>query len=280
MTGLLLVDKPQDWTSSDVVAKLRGVLHERRIGHAGTLDPLATGLLIVMVGSATKASEYVMAHDKSYTASIRLGTVTDTQDITGNVLSTQKADVSIEELKKAAESFTGDIAQIPPMYSAIKHKGRKLYEIARSGGEVERKPRNIHIDSIDVKESAEDGDYVLDISCSSGTYIRTLCHDIGAELGCGACMSALRRTRIGNYSLENAHTIDEISEEYLIPVDTVFSAFPAWTANPRQEEKIRCGNPVPVELGDGLFRVYSPSGDFLMLGRAQNGTLYVEKSFY
>ena len=287
MTGLLLIDKPQDWTSSDVVAKLRGVLHEKRIGHGGTLDPLATGLLIIMVGNATKASEYVIAHDKSYSAALRPGVVTDTQDITGNVLTSCPAKVTEEELRAAADDFTGEITQIPPMYSAIKYHGKKLYEIARCGGEVERKPRNICINSITITGRA-DRDFTMDISCSSGTYIRTLCHDIGARLGCGACMSALRRTRVGKFSIDDAHTIDEIIKaqekgkicEYLIPLERVFSEFPAIEAEKEAERKIICGNPVPEDEKDGLYRVFSRSGAFLMLGRVRNGILYVEKSFW
>ena len=232
MNGFLLVDKEQDWTSSDVVAKLRGVLHERRIGHAGTLDPMATGLLVVMVGKCTKASDYVMHQDKEYIASIKLGTVTDTQDIWGNVLHKSDECVSLKELEEVIESFTGDIEQIPPMYSAIKINGQKLCNIARRGGEVEREPRKIHVETIEVLSGGGD-EYCLRINCSSGTYVRTLCHDIGAKLGCGACMSSLRRVRIGNASVDDAHRISEISEEFLIPGDN-----PMWNLPEKIVEKI------------------------------------------
>ena len=287
MTGILLVDKEQDWTSSDVVSKLRGVLHERRIGHAGTLDPLATGLLIVLLGRATRASDYAMAHCKEYVALMRTGLITDTQDITGTAIGGNPRDISTGELNAALKKFTGNISQIPPMYSAIKVSGKKLYEIARSGREVERSSRNITVDSIEyLGKSGED--FKLRIKCSAGTYIRTLCHDIGTELGCGACMSGLRRTSIGNYSVNNAHTIAQIEEamnsgridEMIIPVDSLFADCPAYYASLVEEKKIRNGNSFPLEANDGLLRVYSPSEEFLMLGRVRNNTLFTEKSFF
>ena len=226
MTGIILVDKEQGWTSSDVVAKLRGVLRERRIGHAGTLDPMATGVLVVMVGRGTRASEYLMRHEKKYRAIFRPGIVTDTQDTTGNILAENPCSITREQLENAAKAFLGDIEQIPPMYSAIKIKGKKLYEIARRGGEVEREPRKIKVWAIDIL-SNEGTDWVLDIKCSSGTYVRTLCHDIGRKLGCGGCMSALRRTQIGGVRVEDAHKISEISDErYLLPPDEPLFALP------------------------------------------------------
>lgn len=226
MNGFLLIDKEQDWTSSDVVAKLRGILHERRIGHAGTLDPMATGLLIVMVGKCAKASDYIMKHDKEYICSFRPGITTDTQDIWGTVLNTGNAAVCREELEAILPRFTGEIEQIPPMYSAIKIKGQKLYDIARRGGEVERDPRKITVQSIDIL-SKEGEDYVLDIKCSSGTYVRTLCNDIGEALGCGGCMSSLRRVKIGSVSVEEAHRISEIKDDsFLLPPDAPFCELP------------------------------------------------------
>lgn len=206
-----------------MVAKLRGILHERRIGHAGTLDPMATGLLIVMVGKCTKASDFLMKHDKEYICTLHLGLETDTQDIWGRPVaasepcSADAKSVTRAELEEVLLSFVGEIEQIPPMYSAIKIKGKKLYEIARRGGEVEREPRKITVYSIDIL-SNEGSDWVLDIKCSSGTYVRTLCHDIGRKLGCGGCMSALRRVQIGGLRVEDAHKISEISDErYLLP---------------------------------------------------------------
>ena len=183
MNGILLIDKEQDWTSNDVVAKLKGILHERRIGHSGTLDPMATGLLVVFIGRATRAVEFAEGHDKRYLASLRLGVTTDTQDTTGNVLKTGDASgVDEAALRAVLDRFTGEQLQTPPMYSAIKVNGRRLYDIARSGGEVERAPRPICVKSIEI--TGRDGDdWPLDISCSKGTYVRTLCNDIGDALG-------------------------------------------------------------------------------------------------
>ncbi|MBQ3010606.1 MAG: tRNA pseudouridine(55) synthase TruB, partial [Oscillospiraceae bacterium] len=197
MNGIILIDKPRDWTSHDVVGKLRRLLQERRIGHSGTLDPLATGLLVVFVGRATRAVEFAEADAKQYIAGLRLGVETDTQDITGTILKETECCVTQEELKAVLPRFMGEISQIPPMYSALKVNGQKLYDIARKGGEVERKPRQITIHSLELVDNShlEEGDYCLDVTCSKGTYIRTLCHDIGEALGVGGTMSSLRRVR-------------------------------------------------------------------------------------
>ena len=287
MNGILLVDKPADWTSSDVVAKLRGILHERRIGHSGTLDPLATGLLVVFVGRATRAVEFAESHAKRYRAGLRLGLVTDTQDITGNALGGETRSVSAEELEAALSRFRGTIEQIPPMYSAIKVGGKKLYEIARRGGEVERMPRPVTISRLELL-GQEDGDWLLDVCCSKGTYIRTLCHDIGAALGCGGCMSALRRLEAGSFSLDNAHTLAEIqtaadegrAEDLLLPVENLFGALPALCVSCEEEARIRCGNPIPEAAADGEYRVYGPKGDFLALSAVIDGRMKTIKSFF
>lgn len=287
MNGILLVDKPQGWTSSDVVMKLKGVLHQRRIGHSGTLDPMATGLLAVFVGRATRAVEFSEAQTKRYVASLRLGTTTDTQDITGNIISHNEVNITKEQLEAVLPEFTGDIIQIPPMYSALKVNGQRLYKIARSGGEVERKGRSITVFGISV--IGRDGDdYVLDISCSKGTYIRTLCNDIGEALGCGGCMSALRRISVGGFSVDNAFTLEKIQEKassgetesLLIPADRLFSDYPELITDENGERKIRCGNDVPCSTADGMYRVFSERGEFLMLGRAEKGRLYTVKSFF
>ena len=286
MTGILLVDKEEGWTSSDVVAKLRGILHERRIGHAGTLDPLATGLLVVMVGQAAKASDYLMHHDKHYTAHLRLGLTTDTQDITGRILSEVKCSVTSEMLQPVLQSFLGESEQIPPMYSAIKIGGQKLYDIARKGGEVERKPRKINIPFLAMTGLAGE-DYILDIDCSAGTYIRTLCNDIGQQLGCGGVMTALRRTASGIFRVEDAHTVSQIAEavrngrtdSLLIPVDRAFGEYPAIHVSEEDSERICHGNPIESNAADGLYRVYDASR-FLMLGRQDHGFLKIEKAFY
>ena len=287
MNGILLIDKPSDWTSSDVVAKLRGVLHERRIGHSGTLDPLATGLLAVFVGRATRAVEFAESHEKQYLASLRLGLSTDTQDITGNRIGGAPRAVSDAELEQALAAFRGDILQLPPMYSAIKVGGKKLYEIARRGGTVERKPRPVHIAALRYL-GREGEDVLLDVTCSKGTYIRSLCHDIGERLGCGGCMSALRRTRAGDFRLEYAYTLDRVQEaadrgeasSLLLPVDSLFADDPALCVDAEAEKRIRTGAAVAVSAVDGDYRVYGPAGDFLALGRSQNGELRTIKSFF
>ena len=192
--GIIIIDKPADWTSMDVCAKLRGILKERRIGHGGTLDPMATGVLPVFVGNATRAVEFAEKGDKEYIAGLRLGLVTNTQDITGEVLSESAVLPDCSALEAVLPTFTGPIAQVPPMFSAIKRDGKKLYELARAGTEVHRDPRPVTIYALEVLEQTGAGDYLLRIRCSKGTYVRTLCHDIGAALGCGGCMYSLRRT--------------------------------------------------------------------------------------
>ena len=289
MNGILLIDKPRDWTSSDVVAKLRGVLREKRIGHAGTLDPMATGLLVVFVGRATRACSFAEAEDKVYHAALRLGQSTDTQDITGTVLREADASFVTEELlRETLRRFEGEIDQIPPMYSAIKQNGRKLYEIARKGGEVERQPRRITVHSLSLA-GRQDGDWLLDICCSKGTYVRTLCHDIGESLGCGGCMSALRRVRAGAFSVEDAHTLSEViaareegrAEELLLPLDRLFTDCPVLTVSPADERRIRCGGEVIVPgKPDGRWRVYGENGAFLALSRSESGVLTTIKSFF
>ena len=224
MDGILLVDKPSEWTSMDVCAHLRGVLHERHIGHTGTLDPNATGLLVVLTGKGTKAAKYAENDTKEYVARMRLGTVTDTQDIWGTVLETNDGTRTKEDIEAVLDAFRGPIMQLPPMYSAIKIRGKKLYEIARRGGDVQREPRPITIHRLAVTDRDEAGDWGLEIECSKGTYIRTLCADIGAALGCGGCMSALRRVRAGKFHSSQAHPLEEIRanpEGYILPLELI-----------------------------------------------------------
>ncbi len=287
MNGIILIDKPQDWTSHDVVAKLRGILHERRIGHSGTLDPLATGLLVVFVGRATRAVEFAEADSKEYIAGLRLGLSTDTQDISGNVIA-ECSDLPDEgAVRRAVNSFIGDIEQIPPMYSAIKIGGKKLYELARKGQSVERAPRKITVSSIEII-GREGGDYLLKIACSKGTYVRTLCNDIGASLGCGACMSSLRRISAGAFSVESAHSIDEVENaanegqlvDITLPVDTLFSALPELKVPESTANRLKTGNIIKISAADGDYRVYSDSAEFLLVGKVENGKLKTIKSFF
>lgn len=287
LNGIMLIDKPCDWTSHDVVGKLRGILHERRIGHSGTLDPMATGLLVVFVGRATRAVEFAEADSKEYIAGLRLGISTDTQDITGNTLKSSNSLPSKAELEQALSAFKGEISQIPPMYSAIKVGGRKLYELARRGESVERKPRRVTIEKLEIV-GENDGDYILDVVCSKGTYIRTLCNDIGDTLGCGGCMSSLRRVKAGAFSIEKAHTIDEIQaaadngglDEIIIPVDRLFSAYPELTVRDTAEKKLRNGNVIKLAAPNGTYRVYTETGGFLLLGEASDNKLKTIKSFF
>ena len=224
MDGIVLVDKPAGWTSMDVCAHLRGVLHERHIGHTGTLDPNATGLLVVLTGKGTKAAKYAENDVKEYSARLRLGMATDTQDIWGTALENNGEVRTKEEIESVLRAFRGPIMQLPPMYSAIKIRGKKLYEIARRGGDVPREPRPVTIYRLDVTDRDEAGDWGLEIECSKGTYIRTLCADIGAALGCGGCMSALRRVRAGRFTISQAHTLEEIRsapEGCVLPLELI-----------------------------------------------------------
>ena len=286
MNGILLVDKPQDWTSHDVVAKLRGVFGERRVGHSGTLDPLATGLLVVFFGKATKAVEFSEAAEKEYLAHLRLGIETDTQDITGTVLRTSSEIPDLAALESVLPRFCGEIQQIPPMYSAIKVNGKKLYDIARRGGEVERQPRVIFIRELSLL-GEENGEFILRVRCSKGTYIRTLCHDIGQMLGCGGVMTALRRTRVGGYDVRDAHTVSALSEmerddaeSLLLPLDSVFSDLKAVTLSDLNESHCKNGRPFSLQLPDGRYRVYGKGGQFLMVANVESEQVLALKRFY
>ena len=229
--GIIIIDKPADWTSMDVCAKLRGILKTKKVGHAGTLDPMATGVLPVFVGQATRGVSFAESGEKEYVATLRLGLVTDTQDVSGRVLEEHPVAVTAPDVAAALPRFTGDILQIPPMYSAIKVNGQKLYDLARQGREVERRPRAVTIFALELVQQLSPTDYQLRIRCSKGTYIRTLCHDLGQLLGCGGCMAALRRTRAAGYTLAESHTLEEVQargESLLQPVDTLFRQYDAY----------------------------------------------------
>ena len=281
--GILIVDKPDGWTSQDVAAKLRGVFHEKRIGHGGTLDPMATGVLPIFIGRATRGVEFFESAEKEYIAGIRLGTVTNTQDITGEVLETNPVSATREDVLAALQKCTGDIEQMPPMYSAIKIGGQKLYELARRGVEVERQPRQITIFELELMGGAG-CDYTLRVRCSKGTYIRTLGHDLGQALGCGGCMAALRRTEASNFRIDEAVTLEDVQREgeaLLRPTDSLFRQYPAYTIpSTEQERKCLCGNPLRAKLPDGLYRVYGRDGAFLALSEAKDGTLTSKRNFF
>ena len=284
MDGIIIIDKPADWTSQDVTAKLRGVFQTRRIGHGGTLDPMATGVLPVFVGRATRGVEFFEHADKVYEATLRLGLTTDTEDITGNVLTETTVSVTEEQVKSALEQFKGEIQQIPPMYSAIKVNGQKLYDLARKGKEVERKPRSVTILALDFL-GMEGSDVRLRVHCSKGTYIRTLCKDIGQALGCGGCMATLRRTAAGGYTETEAIALTQLVDcenpaQYLRPVDTLFSQHPAVTLTEKQALRCRNGNAFSIDLPDGTYRAYDQAGAFLMLAKVESGVMSTIKSFF
>lgn len=286
--GILVIDKSAGWTSQDVAAKLRGVFHERRVGHGGTLDPMATGVLPVFIGRATRAAEFLESAEKEYVAGLRLGVVTDTQDTSGTVLETNPVCVTCAQLEAALRQFLGPIEQIPPMYSAIKINGQKLYELARRGQEVARRPRSITIHALELLEG-EGADWTVRVRCSKGTYVRTLCHDLGRALGCGGCMSSLRRTRAGSFTLAQAVTMQQVldfaagqdPQQLLMPVDAVFAAHPPLIVTLGQAAKLKNGAQVKDwQFQPGTYRVYAEDGEFLLLGRVEGGVLTTIKSFF
>ena len=284
--GIIIIDKPRDWTSMDVCAKLRGIFREKRVGHAGTLDPMATGVLPVFIGRATRAVEFASESEKEYLAEIKLGVVTNTQDTTGEILEKRPVSVTREELEGALAHFRGNILQIPPMYSAIKRDGKKLYELARAGKEVERPPRPVTIHALEAGEQTGPDTYTLRVRCSKGTYVRTLCHDIGQALGCGGCMCSLRRTMAAGFTLDQAVGLGQVlaSEDpasLLLPVDAYFAGRPRRALSPAEEKKVRNGAPLPAPgIPEGEYLLYSQSGEFLALSRAEKGRLVTIKSFF
>lgn len=284
MNGIVIVDKPQGWTSQDVTARLRRVFGTRRIGHGGTLDPMATGVLPVFVGRATRGVEFFEHAEKVYETLLRPGITTDTEDITGTVLTKQNVMVTAEQVEAVLPQFRGEILQVPPMYSALKVNGQKLYELARKGKEVPRQPRPITIHELTFL-GFEGGDLKLRVRCSKGTYIRTLCKDIGQALGCGGCMAALRRVSAGEYTIEEAVPLQTLletpqPEKYLADVDTMFRNYPAVTLTANQEKRCRNGNSFSISLSEGTYRAYSQSGEFLMLASVTQGIMQTIKSFF
>ena len=284
MNGIVIVDKPQGWTSQDVTARLRRVFNTRRIGHGGTLDPMATGVLPVFVGRATRGVEFFEHAQKTYETVLRLGITTDTEDISGTVLTRQDAFVTGEMLKEVLEKFRGEIMQVPPMYSALKVNGQKLVDMARKGKTVERQPRPITIHELTLLGMEADG-IRLRVRCSKGTYIRTLCKDIGEALGCGGCMAQLRRVSAGEYTIEEAVPLAELletaePEKYLRDVDTMFRNYPAVTLTANQEKRCRNGNAFTIPMENGTYRAYSQSGEFLMLAKVEDNIMSTVKSFF
>ena len=288
-SGIVIIDKPSGWTSMDVCAKIRGILKEKRVGHGGTLDPMATGVLPVFCGGASKAVDLQLDHTKTYCARLKLGLRTDTGDITGTVLETAPVTAGEKELLAVLPRFLGPQMQTPPMYSAVKINGQPLYKLAREGVTVERKARPIEILDIRYGGSPVKNEYVLTVRCSKGTYVRTLCHDLGSALGCGGCMSSLRRTRAGSFTLSQAVTMQQVldfaaehdPQELLMPVDAVFSVHPPLIVTLGQAAKLKNGAQVrDWQFRSGTYRVYAEDGEFLLLGRVENGLLTTIKSFF
>lgn len=284
MDGIVIVDKPQGWTSQDVTARLRRVFGTRRIGHGGTLDPMATGVLPVFVGRATRAVEFFEHAEKTYETVLRLGITTDTEDMTGTVLTEENVFFTEEQLQETLAAFRGEILQVPPMYSALKVNGQKLCDLARKGKTVERQPRPITIHELTLVERGENT-LRLRVRCSKGTYIRTLCKDIGEKLGCGGCMESLRRVAAGEYTIDEAVPLQtlldtEEPEKYLRDVDTMFRNYPAVTLTANQETRCRNGNAFSVSLAPGTYRAYSQGGEFLMLAKVDGGVMSTIKSFF
>ena len=284
MTGIAIVDKPAGWTSHDVVAKLRRALGEKRIGHGGTLDPMATGVLPIFVGRATRAASFLESADKEYLASVRFGLTTDTQDTTGQVLSESALRPSEGEVEAALLGFLGKQEQLPPLYSAVKVEGRKLYQYARAGREVERQPRQIEISGIEPLGFGPEGEYRFRLTVSKGTYVRTICHDLGEKLGCGGAMSALTRLRAGAYSIDEASPLEAfLTEEgagLLRPLDSIFRAYPPLILGEEETRRVRCGNTFQTSAAAGTYRLYDESGAFLALAESAEGRMTTIKNFF
>ena len=290
MQGILIVDKPMEWTSFDVIAKLRGILGTRKLGHSGTLDPMATGVLPVFCGGASKAVDLQLDHTKTYCARLRLGMQTDTGDITGTVLETAPVTAGEKELLEVLPQFVGSQMQTPPMYSAVKINGQPLYKMARQGIEVERKARPIEIFSLEYGGSPAENEYELTVRCSKGTYIRVLLEDIAAAMGQKGTMSALRRVAAGVYTEADAHTLEEIQaaknegpaalEALMLPVESVFGSLPLLTVAPKVEQHLYNGCPTSrYPAADGRYRARNAAGQFLGLANIVGGVLKVEKLF-
>lgn len=290
MQGILIVDKPMDWTSFDVVAKLRGVLGTRKLGHSGTLDPMATGVLPVFCGGASKAVDLQLDHTKAYRATLKLGARTDTGDVTGTVLETAPVTAGEKELLEVLPRFVGPRMQTPPMYSAVKINGQPLYKLARQGMEVERKARPIEILSIQYEGSPAENEYTLTVKCSKGTYIRVLLEEIAEAMGQKGTMSALRRVAAGVYTEADAHSLEEIQaaknagpealQALMLPVESVFTSLPLLVAGERVEQHLYNGCPTSrYPAADGRYRVRNAQGQFLGLANITGGVLRVEKLF-
>ncbi len=285
MTGFICINKPQGITSFLAANKLRRIAAVKKAGHTGTLDPMATGVLPVMLGGATKFADFIPSSEKAYVADILLGITTDTYDITGEVLSRKEVNVTDDEFKAAVEYFTGEIQQVPPMYSAISQNGVRLYQLARKGIEVERERRSVTVYSAEILGKKEKNVYSVSFSCSAGTYIRSLAYDIGEKLSCGACLQRLERIYSNGFSIKDSVTLEEAAAlahegrlgEKVISVEKILETYPSITVSEAQAKRFRNGGALSLARirnfsGGGLFRVYSPVREFLGLGKANPET--------
>ncbi len=274
MLGVLLINKAEGWTSHDVVAKLRGILRTKKIGHAGTLDPLATGLLVVAVGSATRFLQFMHLEPKIYETTFRFGVSTNTYDAEGEVTEERPVPADLEaKLVEILPDFVGEIKQLPPMYSAVKKAGKPLYAYARKGEEVERELRDVFIEEIEILE-IKGSDVRFRMTCSGGTYVRTLAHDIGERLGCGSYVESLSRTQIGSFRLDAAKTIEEIGPADLIPLSVAVHPMPVASLNETQVEHVHHGRPIRLSSPIGAtIALANPAGDIIGIG-IQQGPMY------
>ncbi len=290
MNGIININKPLGMTSHDVVGRLRRILGIKKIGHTGTLDPDASGVLPMCIGRATKTADMLTAQNKQYIAEVTLGSATTTLDASGEVTETSEVNVDESDIQSVVTEFVGNIMQIPPMYSAIKIDGKRLYELARDGVEVERKPRPVTIEKIEILSiDLENKKFSMKVDCSKGTYIRTLCDDIGRRLGCLAHMSALIRTRSGRFCIDDAYTLDEVEKmaengnmSFLVPIDKVFEELPKLILSSRRARLMCNGVQISAQgIIDGeIYRVYDESGSFLTISEAESGLLKILKTFY
>ena len=291
MTGIICLDKPCDMTSFMAVKRASRLLGVKKAGHTGTLDPMATGVLVIMLGHCTRFIELLPEHKKSYTARVKLGLTTDTLDITGEILSESEVNVTLQQLLSVAEKFKGEILQTPPMYSALKKDGERLYDLARKGIEIERESRKITIEKLEIYDF-NGTEFSMDVTCSAGTYIRSLCDDIGRDLGCGAVMTELRRTEANGFCIEKSVTLEELEklvsenrvDEVITSVETALMSYPEINVSKPQANRFQNGGELGYERlhGDfpvGIYRVYSPDREFLGLGEilTEKGDLTVRR---
>lgn len=293
MTGVICLDKPEGISSFFAVKKVGRLLDTKKAGHTGTLDPMATGVLVIMLGSCTRFIDFLPESEKSYTARVMLGKNTDTLDVTGDILEEKDVNVTEDELKKTAEKFLGDILQVPPMYSALRKDGVRLYDLARQGVEVEREPRKVQIKELKIYDF-DGSSFSMDVTCSAGTYIRSLAFDIGESLGTGACLTSLRRTAANGFSIDKSLTLEEIEkhlenediEKYILPIENALKSYEAVTVSEAQGKRFRNGgeldlNRIHKDFCNSLYRIFAPDGSFLGLGEAdtENNSLKPKRVF-